>query len=742
MMSRLIRSSFPWRPLVVVVALLSLSVLDPQSTRAADALKESTSLKFVPDNVAFYVAGLRMGEVYNKVASSKAVAKLKEIPAIQFGLMMAMMQWENPQIPQVNELKQALQDPQNQQLVALLQDSLSQEVFLYGGSNFGDLMLLLNEINAASNAAQVEWVAGGETEELQAIQFGKIAEVLERQGDKLKIPTMVKGAKLTDTQAALAQLKRLENLATAALAQQPQLQKNFARETIGSSEFVTLRLDGSLVPWHMLMQNFQNVDPQQLQQVTQKLTALKLVISIGVRDNYLIVSLGEDNKHLAQLGQGALLYDRSELAPLRKAADKPITRVSYASAAFMQQAGSMDRQMDQFSGMAKQFLPMAGLSDELSQELVIDVEKATTFIKANMPKPAAASGYSFLTPEGAESYGYKWSTDTALDPSKNLTILNHVGGDPIAFWAARGKTDPQHYDNLATVVTRASYYAEKVFLEKGEPQQKEAYVKLREHLLPLLTQLATVTREKLVPAFADGQSAIVLDAKSTSVSWHIQMPPAEGELPMLELAMVNSVSDAGLVREAFASYFDILQQLLDKLHELSTGDMKDLFPQEVPAIELVKPQANTKAVENATVYYYVLPAESGLDAQLAPNAGLSESVMVSSLLPRFTARLLADTPLQGEGPLANYNRPLAAAGHLDMARLLEALEPWVDYGLQGGLGMSEDDEQPEGGPMGNIPQQVHDVFDVLKCFRGLSSVIYLEGNAMVTHTQRRYQDLP
>ncbi len=404
----------------------------------------------------------------------------------------------------------------------------------------------------------------------------------------------------------------------------------------------------------------------------------------------------------------------------------------------MQQVGSIDGSMDQISGMVKQFLPMAGLSTELSQEMAADVDKFASYVKSNAPKPGAISGYNFLTPEGYESYGYQWSTTTMLDPSKKLTVLNHVGGDPIAFWAARGKENPQQFDNLATVVARAGYYAEKIMLEKGDPQQKDAYAKLREQLLPLVTQLGNVTREKLVPAFADGQSALVLDAKSTSESWHNAMPPAEGELPMLEFGMVNGVSDAALVKEGFAAYFDIFQQMLDKLHELSTGDMKDIFPQEIPAIQLAQPQA--KEVGDATVYYYALPAESGLDAQLAPNAGLSSSVMVSSLLPRFTARLLADTPLQGQGPLANTDRPLASAGQLDFARLLQALEPWIDYGLQLGLGMAED--QPGDGPLGGIPQQVHDVLDVLQCFRGVSSVTYLEGNAMVTHTQCRFQDLP
>ena len=148
--------------------------------------------------------------------------------------------------------------------------------------------------------------------------------------------------------------------------------------------------------------------------------------------------------------------------------------------------------------------------------------------------------------------------------------------------------------------------------------------------------------------------------------------------------MVNGVSDAGLVKQAFSEYFQIAQQIWDKLHELSVGELKDSFPQEIPARTLPKPQS--KDIAGGTVYYYALPAESGLDVQLAPNAGLSTSVMVTSLLPKFTARLMAETSLKGEGPLAKYDRPLAAAAHLDFAGLIEALEPWIDYGMALGLG--------------------------------------------------------
>ena len=192
-MSRCIQTRILWRLLVVAVALAGLSLGTPQAGRAADPLKDTTSLQFVPDNVAFYVAGMRLREVYTKVASSKAIAKLKQVPAIQFGLGMAMAQWENSQNPQITALKQALQDPQNQQLVAMLKDAVSQEVFIYGGDTFGDLITLINELNAASNAAQLEALASANPQNLQAIQIRKMVEALDRAGGQAQVPDFRQG---------------------------------------------------------------------------------------------------------------------------------------------------------------------------------------------------------------------------------------------------------------------------------------------------------------------------------------------------------------------------------------------------------------------------------------------------------------------------------------------------------------------------------------------------------------------
>jgi hypothetical protein len=731
-MSRLV--SFPtWRRFwIIAAAAITLPLSTLQTPADAQALKQNTALQIVPEDAAFFVAGLRYGEIFEKVMNSNAMAKLREIPAVQLGWALAAAQWENPEIPQIGMVRQMLQTPDNQQLLALLRDAVSHEVFVYGDSGVGDLLELINELNAASNAAQMEALAAGDFEEMEEIQARRIMEVLNQKGNQLKVPTLVTGMKLTATEPAVAQLARLEVLATQLAAQAPPLQGRFSRETIGAAEFLTIRLDGTMVPWPLLTQG---MNAPQMQPLFDRLAALKLVISLGVRGDYLIVSVGEDNQHLATLGQGPLLHDRAELAPVRAAADKPLVAINYISAPLASQIGSIDNQLDQLAALAQQFIPLSPVPFELHDELIADIDAAVEYIKSQTPQPGAMSGFAFLTADGnIESFTHNWSTDTPWDASQPLTILAHLGGDPIAFWAGRGKSDPEQIDALATALRRGAYYFEQMVMQAADESQQAAFEQLR----PLIEQLGSVTREKLVPAFDDGQSAFVLDAKSTSDSWILLMPPSEDELPMLEVALVMGVSDARLVKEAFAEYFRITQQILDKLHELSTGDLSGSLP-EIPAVELARPQS--RETNGGAVYYYAIPAEAGLDPQIAPNAGLSDQIMAMSLLPRYTARLLADSPLQGPGPLTNLQRPLASAGHLDFTRLVEAIEPWIDYGLQLSMDMGAEMD-PAGGMFGNIPQQIHDVLDVIKCFRGVSSVTYQEENGIVTHALWRFEDLP
>jgi hypothetical protein len=163
-----------------------------------------------------------------------------------------------------------------------------------------------------------------------------------------------------------------------------------------------------------------------------------------------------------------------------------------------------------------------------------------------------------------------------------------------------------------------------------------------------------------------------------------------------------------------------------------------------------------------TAYFYLLPPALGLDQRLNPVAGLSNSVGVLTISPRHSVRLLTKTPLQLDSkPLANVDRPLAAASALDFDALLDAIRPWMDYGVQlapareSAAGTDRIESGDTEGPpnpavAGYIPDadtvkmvmdQVYPAMDVLKCFRGFSSATYFEGDLKVTHFEWHFRDL-
>ena len=91
------------------------------------------SLKQVPANVAFYTSMLRNREQIEAIAKSKAWAKLMGMPAVQELLKHVHAQLDTPQAAPV---KQFFQAPENKQLLELLADLASNEIYVYGGDTF------------------------------------------------------------------------------------------------------------------------------------------------------------------------------------------------------------------------------------------------------------------------------------------------------------------------------------------------------------------------------------------------------------------------------------------------------------------------------------------------------------------------------------------------------------------------------------------------------------------------------
>jgi hypothetical protein len=364
------------------------------------------------------------------------------------------------------------------------------------------------------------------------------------------------------------------------------------------------------------------------------------------------------------------------------------------------------------------------------------MQSLMTKVKEKVPEQSAIAAIEFVTPQGFESYTYNWTGPGTLDALQPLSILNHVGGNPLAFFASRGKQDPEDLELLTQFVKRAVYYGEQIGLQQAGEDERELYQRLKQEFAPTVERVHKALQEMILPALQDGQGAFVLDAKSTSDSWHLMMPASDKKLPMLEIGLVLGVSDANLLKKGFGELFASAQFVADKLHELSTDELTDKLPQEIPAVKIPKPKS--RQFPSGEVFYYVLPEQSGLDKQIAPNAGLGEKTAVLSLMPRFTKRLLDETPLQSFGPLENSGRPLVTAAHLNFAELISALEPWVDYGMTMAMAANASTQQPDAA---SIKEHVTVVMQVLKCFQGVATATYIENDVVVTHAAVHFKDL-
>src|SRR5262249_13551366 len=160
-----------------------------------------------------------------------AWAKLKSLPAIQMALSYIELRQEYTQFMEIYQL------PENQELVKVLGDMASQEIFVSGDKNFIDFIDLLKLVGNQVNA-------GGSKN-----PAANMLRHLAKNADRIKAPGLIIGFKLSKTEPATAQLTRLENFIKPLAEQQPFLQGRIKRVTAVGGDFLTLELDGSMIPW-------------------------------------------------------------------------------------------------------------------------------------------------------------------------------------------------------------------------------------------------------------------------------------------------------------------------------------------------------------------------------------------------------------------------------------------------------------------------------------------------------------
>lgn len=723
----------PWALAAALAAGVASGWLAGPSTSAGELEKLDTSLRLVPEDAAFYSTMLRNREQVEIALESRAWARIMDMPVVKMGLAMFQAEAADPGSPAA-QVMDVLQDPEKRKSLDLLADLGSHEIFMYGDQSVVESLELMQQMVGAMRFGPMSMELSGEGrgKSPDQMQAAMLFSVLAENPDKIKVPSFVLGFKVKQKELATEHLAMLETLATMALADHEQLKGRFKKTKIAGHEYLTLNLDGSMVPWDEVpIEELRQAEanPGDVDKVMARLKKMTLAVCLGLREDYLIVGVGSTTDCVARLGKGKPLSGRKEFAPLEKFAGKRLTSIEYVSEAMAARVGTTSKDIEETLAYVGQLLPAAGLPEEIEKKIIKDAKALAEDLKRVFPKPGAAMGFSFLTERGSEGYAYDWGEHTELDGSKPLGLLNHLGGSPILAYVSRSKLNPEDYDALVKWIKVGYGYFEEFARPQMGPDDAEKLDAVMKKAMPLVKRLDAANRKLLIPALADGQAALVLDARFTSRQFHEAMPEMEKPMPMIEPAVVLGTSDSKALVKAMSEYREVFNSAWALVREVApNGEVPDF---KIPPPEMEKTKAGA-------LYFYPLPAEWGLDKNILPNAGLSESVAVLTASKGHSQRLLRPTPLKVGGVLAGAaDRPLAEVVIFDWAGLVKAATPWVDFAAD----MALKEQVPDAAQAEAIRQQVHTVLEVLQCLKTYTSESYFEGGALVTHSLTEIQDV-
>jgi hypothetical protein len=332
---------------VFVLGVATLSAFG--SHARADATKfADTSLKFVPADAAFYSTSLRLKEQFDLFLQSKAWKKLNELPLAKKAWQQLDAEWKKDD-SDLAKIRKVYELAENKQLVELLIDMASHELFVCGSANVNELLSIIMQANTAMQWAPLgDLLAGKIGEDPSKAQLGGFLRGLDQHRDKLRIPDFLIGFKLSQRDKADAQLKRLEEFLKPLTDSYHVTKGKLKRVKISGNDYLTLTLDAKHLPWDDISFAEYEREQGEFDKLRSKLATMTLTATLGVRDGYLLLSLGEASDLIGKLGNGRSLLELPELKPVLAHADKKLLDVVYASKATRTLGATTKKDVDNF----------------------------------------------------------------------------------------------------------------------------------------------------------------------------------------------------------------------------------------------------------------------------------------------------------------------------------------------------------------------------------------------------------
>ena len=738
---RLISLSLPPRKTMITKLTLACTLfvalfVNAHTTQAADL-----GIGLIPDDAAFLASTLRGREQYDRIVASNAFASLKELKSVAKALDELAKQQTQPGNPMAIAMMM-MQMPDNQEAIALLQDMVATDTFVFGTSSWVTVSKLFKKLQSAQQAANIATITKGTDLEIDAESTLNqlLAETLAANTDQIVIPDLVWGFQTTQVDAAQKQLERIETFVTGMAQAQPMLADAVTREKIGNGDFITVTIKPDPTLLKMAMSNvlkFTDME-EELEKIMNRISELRIVVALGVVKEHVVLSIGGGTEHLQAMGStGGSLLDTKPFKVVRDATEKSLTSIWYRSQKLAKAWETSPEDIEQ----AKKFAAAVAKANDLTPEATAEAEELVGELlegyASQMPEAGPWLAYSYLTDTGYAGEEWNWAKNIPWDGSTTLS-LDHFGGDPLAVIALRTKTDPKQFEAFVNWTDSLRKFVSNAIASTGDDDVQEGFKTFDERIVPLGEELTNTVREKFVPALKNGQFGLVLDGKASTTKLQASLPASSKPLPLIEPAIVLSLDDEALFREGLSDIFALSDKLLAVIREID----EDAIPSEYRI-----PDPEEKDAEGGSLWTFALP-ESGLDEQIQLSIGVGKNAAVFSFTPTQAERILTSSPLQLEG---DFSQNLAAAAILDWVAFANLLEPWATYVIRcGGMQQEKGRLDPDStiGPDSETEEvtdalkQLATIFDVVRCLKSATAKTSIEEDATVTRWQNRIEDLP
>lgn len=686
----------------MVFAAPQLNALKAQAVAEATSLK-ATALALAPQDAAFFATNLNLRKAWEGFLSGNFVTRLRELPYVQRLEGEVLAKWENPE-GQMKTLKDSLKNPNVKNLLDLIVDMNSQEIFYYGASDWNDaidgLMGLYEDINARSDdpIAMQEFLAELDADYLSGV----------------KIPTTVVGFRLKNEENARTLLDALQGALQLGLQQVPELAplaKQITRKDFKDGQALSITLSTALIPMEKLDPGVKDL----LGSLIEGLEGRKLVLSFGMRAKTLLMSISEDVSPILTFGTGETLVNHERLKVLLDNMPGDLRSISYTSKAWRESQwdasyGSYFQNIaDQFASAVSSEESEAVDIEEWQQEIMDDAAELDARIGDLEVEFDAAVSWSFASDVGMEGMTYDWTENVLLENAKPMSIIKHAGTKPLFMVAAKEQAQPLVGELMTELMERAPEHIRRfITLAEEDEEEREQALKVLEGAWPLVKEAYSVAVSEILPALDEREGLFSVAAQWTTPELMVDLPPPSKPLPLPEVAIAVSLRN----RDQFLAGCKELYEVFDKVVDL----VRELQPESLPDGYTV-PRPEQEELAGSTRFYYQEFSQGAFEG-FEPQVIVSNDTVVVGYSARQALDLIQEKPLATRPAWLSPEMPVASVSLFDMAGMVDAVSPWMEFGFQLVLGDLDTPVSMEDGP---IPTG-GDIIQIWECLSSLGKV--------------------